>query len=737
MARKTVLQLDSMDCGPACLSYICEHYQNPYSIEYFRNISYIDRNGVSLLGISKAAEKVGFASQGGWLSLKILIEQANLPCILHWNQEHFVVLYKISKKKRDWIFHLNDPAKGLLKYTKEEFVKNWISTQSNGEAKGTVLLLQPTNSFYRQKEKEYTKDDSVGTLTFLTKYFARYRNLFFQLIIGLVVSSLLQLTFPFLTQAVVDKGIVDKDIGFIWLILIAQFMLLLSRAVIDFIRRRILLHISTRINVSLVSDFFIKLMKLPMSYFDVKLLGDLLQRIDDHRRVENFLTSQSLNLLFSIFSFFVFGIVLLVYSVNIFMVFLIGSLIYGLWIVFFLNKRRILDNKLFENLAINRNKTYQLINGMQEIKLQGYEQNKRWEWEDTQADLFNVNMESLTLQQSQEAGGIFINETKNVLITVLAAAAVINGQLTLGMMLSVQYIIGQLNGPVEQIMNFVYHWQDVSISLERINEIHKKEDEDSCNKNISSSNNFTHKSIDLKNLHFGYDNALGKQVLKNINLTIPQGKITAIVGASGSGKTTLIKLLLGYYNPQEGEISIGGQSLANFNPDWWRSQCGAVMQDGYIFSESIAKNITTSDNNIDTEKLKHAAESACIHQFVSEMPLAYNTMIGQEGQGISQGQRQRILIARAIYKNPDFLFLDEATNALDANNEKSILGNLEEFYNGKTVVVVAHRLSTVKNADQIIVLDRGTIAEQGTHVKLTALKGKYYDLVKNQLELGN
>jgi ATP-binding cassette subfamily B protein len=433
----------------------------------------------------------------------------------------------------------------------------------------------------------------------------------------------------------------------------------------------------------------------------------------------------------------VFGIVLLIYNLKIFLVFLVGSILYGVWIMFFLKKRRVLDYKMFEQQAINRNKTYQLINGMQEIKLQGYEQGKRWEWEDTQADLFDVNMQSLTLQQSQEAGSIFINESKNILITILAAAAVINNQLTLGMMLSVQYIIGQLNSPVEQIMNFIYQWQDVSISLDRMNEIHQKQEEDDSEKNISSQQNFIDRSIKLENVSFGYENALNLKVLQNINLKIPNGKTTAIVGASGSGKTTLVKLLLGYYSPQEGKIQVGNQPLEKFNPEWWRSQCGAVMQDGYIFSESIAKNITTSDTDVDTNRLKQAAETACIHQFVSSMPLNYNTTIGQEGQGISQGQRQRILIARAVYKNPDFLFLDEATNALDANNEKAILENLEEFYKGKTVVVVAHRLSTVKNADQIIVLDKGTIAEQGTHKELTALKGKYYNLVKNQLELGN
>ncbi len=728
-------QFDVMDCGPASLGMVASWYGLNYSLEHLRQKTFIGKDGVSLLGISKAAEKLGFRTLGGLFTLEKLAKQAPLPCILHWNQNHFVVLLKITQKRKQHIFHIADPGKGMLKYTQGEFSTHWISTTTNKEEKGIALLLEPTPKFYEQEGETHIKKSSK--FAFLSKYFARYKKLFVQLIIGLLAGSLMQLIFPFLTQAIVDNGIANKDIGFVWLILLAQLMMLLGRASIDFIRRRILLHISTRINVSLISDFFIKLMKLPMSFFDVKLLGDLLQRIEDHRRIESFLTAQTLNLLFSVFSFLVFGIVLLIYNLKIFLVFLAGSILYGVWILFFLKKRQVLDYKTFEQQAINRNKTYQLINGMQEIKLQSYEQSKRWEWEDTQADLFEVNMQALTLQQSQEAGSILINETKNVLITVLAATAVIQGELTLGMMLSVQYIIGQLNSPVEQIMHFVYQWQDVSISLDRMNEIHQKEDEDKDSKTIYSSKNFTHKSVNLKNVSFGYENALGKMVLDNINLEIPQGKITAIVGASGSGKTTLIKLLLGYYTPQKGEISVGNQPLEKFNPEWWRGQCGAVMQDGYIFSESIARNITTSDTTIDTKRLRHAAETACIHQFVSQMPLAYNTTIGEEGQGISQGQRQRILIARAVYKDPDFLFFDEATNALDANSEKTILENLQEFYKGKTVVVVAHRLSTVKNADQIVVLDNGYIVEKGTHKELAALKGKYYKLVKNQLELGS
>ena len=595
------------------------------------------------------------------------------------------------------------------------------------------MLLEPTQLFY---EQEGDRLPSENRIRFLWKYLIKYKRFFGQLMLGLFIGSLLQLIFPFLTQAIVDTGIQGKDIGFIWLVLIAQMVLLFSRTAIDFIRRKILLHISTRINVSLISDFFIKLMKLPMKFFDTKLTGDLLQRIEDHRRIENFLTNQTISIVFSVFTFIIFSIVLFVYHLPIFTVFITGSIFYGLWIRIFLKKRRLLDYKMFEQQGMNRNVVYQLITGMQEIKLQGCEQRKRWEWEDVQADLFDVNMQSLNLRQNQEAGGIFINELKNILVTVLAATAVINGSLTLGMMLSIQYIIGQLNSPVEQLMSFIYQWQDVSISLDRMNEIHTQQNDEGTGRSIAALPRDVETDIHIRNVCFRYDGARPDYVLEGIDLHIPQGKVTAIVGASGSGKTTLIKLLLGYYMPNEGELLVGGENLSQFNPAWWRTQCGAVMQEGYLFSDTIARNIAVSDDEIDTDRLRHAAQTAHIAEYIEGLPLGYNTKIGQDGQGVSQGQRQRILIARVVYKNLPFVFLDEATNALDANNERVIVENLSEFYKGKTVVVVAHRLSTVKHADRIVVLEGGRIAETGTHAELTTRKGRYYELVRNQLELG-
>ena len=727
-----IFQHDSMQCGIACLQMVCKYFGREYSLDSLSKLCFATTEGVSMLGINEAANTLGLHTISARVTTTML-GKAPLPSILHWDQNHFVILYKVKKGKK---FYVADPGKGLVTYGLDEFKQHWISTKSNGEDKGIAMFLETTPAFftYKMEDEEHIKEKR--SFRFLLGYVRKYRKYFGQIILGLVVGSLLQLVLPFLTQSIVDVGIKNQDIGFVWLILLGQLMLTISRTAIDFIRRWLLLHISLRINISLVSDFFIKLLKLPMSFFDTKLMGDLMQRMNDHTRVNNFLTQQTLNITFAVLTFVVFSVVLFFYNKLVFTIFLLGSILYGAWMTLFLKRRKVLDYELFEQQAINNNKTYEFITSMQEIKLQDCEQRRRWEWEDTQAELFGVQMKSLKLQQTQEAGSIFINEVKNIIITVVAATAVIHGQMTLGMMLAVQYIIGQLNSPVEQLMNFFYSLQDVKISLERINEIHQMDDE---NGKVGLQTSIEDKSegIDIKDIMFKYDPHALRKTIDDVSIHIPQGKVTAIVGASGSGKTTLIRLMLGYYPVLEGTINIGNTDINKLNKKWWRRQCGVVMQDGVIFSESIARNIAVDDGDIDKERLLKAAEIACIKDYVMALPLKFNTKIGRDGVGLSQGQKQRILIARAVYKNPDYIFLDEATNSLDANNERSIVENLDKFYKGKTVVIVAHRLSTVKNADQIVVIDQGKVVEIGNHESLTAKRGAYYNLVKNQLELGN
>jgi ATP-binding cassette, subfamily B, bacterial len=721
-------QLDAMDCGPSCLRMIAKHYGKTYTLQGLREKCFITREGVSLLGISDAAENIGFHTLGVRIDIKKLTGEAPLPCIVHWKQRHFVVVYKI---KNHQVF-VADPAHGLVKYTEKEFLDGWFSTKTEDEDKGIAMLLEPTPEFYSHADEKINKSG----FRFLFSYMRPYKKFLIQLFLGLILGSLLQLVFPFLTQSVVDVGISNQNIGFIYLVLIAQLVLYISRATVEFIRGWILLHLGTRINISLISDFLSKLMKLPIRFFDTKMTGDIMQRISDNHRIESFLTSSTLSILFSMVNLIIFSIVLAIYSAKIFLIFLTGSLFYALWIWIFMRRRRELDYKRFAQMSDNQSNIIQLITGMQEIKLNNCEKQKRWEWEHIQARLFRVNIKGLALTQWQQAGSVFINETKNIFISIIAATAVIDGKITLGMMLAVQYIIGQMNSPIDQMIGFIQAAQDAKISLERLGEIHNKEDEENPEEakiTIVPEN----KSIHIDQLCFQYEGPHSEMVLDHIDLKIPESKVTAIVGMSGSGKTTLVKLLLGFYPPVKGDIKVGDIKLENFSTKMWRQKCGAVMQDGFIFSDSIAKNICISEEVIDKEKLLHAVKMANIQDFIESMPLGYNTKIGSDGHGLSQGQKQRILIARAVYKDPDYIFFDEATNALDANNEMVIMNNLEKFFKGKTVVVVAHRLSTVKNADNIVVLDKGKIVEKGTHEDLTLLKGEYYKLVKNQLELGN
>ncbi len=736
-----------MDCGATCLRMVAKQYGQDYSINKLRRICETSKQGVSLYAISNAAESIGLNTLGVKAKAEDLHE-VPMPCILHWNNSHFVVLHKIKRSKSN--FHksqyiIADPGTdGIMTIDHDTFREMWHGRENT---EGTALLLEPTPAFYQSNEEDSQKANAKVTWTTLLSYLMQHRRYFFQVVLGLGAASLFQLLIPFLTQGIVDRGVNMQDLNFVYIALIAQFVLMLARTIVDFSRQGILLYISTKINLSLLTDFWKKLMRLPISYFDTKQTGDIMQRIGDQHLIEKFLTGNSINILFALLNLLVYSFVMVLYSVPVFLIFATGSILYILWISLFLKARRKLNYKHFALASRENSATLEMVQGMQEIKLHNAETPFRWKWENMQRSLFGIGFKNLTLNQIQSAGALFINDGKNLLVTGIVATAVIKGELTLGAMLAIQYILGALNNPVQQFIGFVQEFQDAKISLERLNEIHAEQDEPQPELADNKTNGNAEIGINIQNLTFGYYSGEDERVLKNINLEIPAGKVTAIVGMSGSGKTTMLKILQKFYDEKyKGSIKISGlsdtntlsdQELKQIVPKAWRDKVGSVMQDGYIFNDTIAGNIAVGVEEPERERLEYAAEIANIKEFVNQLPLGFHTKIGMEGTGISMGQRQRILIARAIYKNPELILFDEATNSLDANNEKVILENLDAFFKGRTVVVVAHRLSTVKNADKIVVMENGDIAEEGTHEELTSAKGKYYELVKNQLELGN
>lgn len=723
-------QLDAMDCGPTCLRMIAKFYGKNYSLQSLREKCHITREGVSMLGISDAAEAIGFRSTGVKLTWEQLRDELPLPCIVHWEQKHFIVVIEIKKRRNNYVVRVADPASGITEFSEEDFLKGWL--QSVQDPYGVALMLEPTQQFY-QRSGEGNQHYGFG---YVLNYLRPYRNNIIQILLAMLVASIISLILPFLTQAVVDTGIQTADLSFIIVLLIAQLVLTLGGMANNLIRSWLMLHTTSRVSISLISDFLCKLMKLPIAFFDSKMEGDIMQRIGDYNRIQDFLTGSLLSIVVAIVSVVIYSFIMAEYNILIFLVFLVGSALYVGWVLLFMKRRKALDHLRFQQAAANQSNIVQMIGGMQDIKLNNCERQKRWEWERIQARLFKVNIKSLSLGQAQEIGSTFIDQTKNILISFIAAKSVIDGNMSLGMMMALQYIMGQINAPVSQFISFAQSAQDASISLNRLGEIHEMKDEEPEDEDririIPSA-----ADIEFRNVVFQYDGPYSPKVLNDISLTIPSGKVTAIVGASGSGKTTMLKMMLGFYLPTSGEVLLGGKPLKDYSERSWRAQCGCVMQEGYIFSDSIAANISVSDEHPDMDKVRIAADVSNIRTWIEELPLGFHTRIGADGHGLSTGQKQRILIARSAYKNAKFLFFDEATNSLDANNEKQIMQNLNALFKGKTVVIVAHRLSTVKNADNIIVLENGTIVEQGTHQALTSLKGRYYQLVKNQLELGN
>lgn len=721
---------DSVDCGPTCIKMISQYYDRFFSNEYLSRISFLSRDGVSLQSLKEASETIGFTAVPVKISYEDIIKHAPFPCILHWNHDHFVVLYKISKnifsaKKAKSTFTIADPADGLITIDEQTFKKYWLP---GANKKGTALLLHPTDAFYDHPEKK----DTANKIRISFKYLYPHKKILLQVAFTFLIGSLISLAFPLLMQILIDQGVNGKNISLVYLVLLSQVLLFVGDTVLGNIRSWLLMYVGTRISFMIISDFLNKLFRLPIRFFDSKKIGDFSQRMDDHHRIERFLTGSVLHSCFSILSIAVFTIIIAYYSVKVLLVYVFLNSLGISWVFLFKNKRKQLDARFFSNKRRTVDKFHEMITGMQEIKLYNNEKLNIAQWEELQLDHFKLNERSALLQQYQHSGFLIFSNLKNILISFISAGEVIHGNMTLGILLSISYIVGQTNGPITQLVDFVKLAQDAKLSMERLEEIHNESDEE---KDPATNGLSLQKDIFLQNVSFQFEGKLSPFVLRDVSFTIPRGKTTALVGASGSGKTTLMKLLLRFYEPVTGTIKIGNSPLHSISPRLWRGQCGTVMQDGYLFNDTIANNIAMSDM-IDDTRLNHAISVAHLEKFIEQLPLGVSTKIGSSGAGISGGQKQRILIARAVYKDPQHIFFDEATSSLDATSESVIMKNLDQFFHKKTVLIIAHRMSTVKNADQIIVLDNGKVEEIGTHETLIKQKQKYFELVKNQLELG-
>ena len=717
-------QMDSQDCGPASLKIIAKHFGKFYSLQFMRDRCGITKEGVSLLDLSTGAESIGLRTLAIKCTTNDVVNSIPFPAILFWKNSHFVVVYH-SDKKHIWV---SDPAKGRIKYSHEEFKQGWYQ---KGEKRGVLLAVEPTAEFKDSKAEREQKKNSFSSIL---KYFFPYKHNFGLIFIIMLVVTALQGMLPFISKAVIDVGIKTSDVKFIHMVLIGNISILLSIMIFNVLRDWILLHITARVNIALISDYLIKLMKLPVTFFENKLMGDILQRAQDHERIRSFIMNNSLALIFSTFTFVIFAIILLIYNAVIFYIFLAGSILYVCWVLLFLSIRKKLDWEYFELLSRNQSYWVETVSAIQDIKVYNYEKYRRWKWEEIQARLYHVNKRVLAITNAQNLGAQFIESIKNMGIVFFCAMAVIKGDITFGVMISTQFIIGMLNGPLVQFINFVVGAQYAKISFLRINEIRQLEDEEELLSIGNTSILPEKKTISLENVHFQYTQN-SPLVLRNIYLQIPEDKITAIVGGSGSGKSTLLKLLVRLYKPSYGEIKMDTMNVNAINLRQWRNLCGVVMQDGKMFSDTILNNIVLDADRIDYDWLREVCRIAQIEDEINAMPKGFETIVGETGRGLSGGQKQRLLIARALYKNPKFLFLDEATNALDSINERKIVDALNNAFQQRTVVVIAHRLSTIRNADQIVVLDKGFIVEAGNHKTLMEKKGHYFELVSSQMQI--
>lgn len=722
----TEYQMDSQDCGPASLKMIAKYYGRYYSLQFLRDKCGITKEGVSLLDLSTGAESIGLHTLAVKSNINDLVLKVPFPVIVFWNQNHFVVVYNASRK-HIWV---SDPMKGHVKYTHEKFREGWYLDE---EEYGVLLAVEPTADFKTSKEERAMQKDSFFGIL---RYFLPYKKNFGLIFFIMMMVTLLQGILPFISKAVIDVGIVTSDVKFINMILVGNICILVSVMVFNVMRDWILMHITARVNIALISDYLIKLMKLPVTFFENKLLGDILQRAADHERIRSFIMNNSLSLIFSTFTFFLFSIILLFYNHVIFFIFLCGSILYVCWVLLFLKVRKKLDWQYFELISKNQSYWVETVSAIQDIKIYNYERSRRWKWEEIQARLYHVNKHVLAVTNMQNLGAQFIDSIKNMAIVFFCATAVIKGEITYGIMISTQFITGMLNGPLIQFINFVVSAQYAKISFLRMNEIRQLDDEEELLSVGSTTILPEHKDISLENVMFQYT-VNAPFVLKNIYLTIPENKVTAIVGGSGSGKSTLLKLLVRLYKPSFGEIKMDKMNVMAINLRQWRKMCGVVMQDGKLFSDTIVNNIVLDDENVDRESLLECCKTAQILDEINGMPQGFDTRIGEQGRRLSGGQKQRLLIARALYSNPKILFLDEATNSLDTINEKKIVNALNSAFQNRTVVVIAHRLSTIRNADQIVVMEDGRIVEIGNHETLIERKGLYYKLIESQTDTIN